>query len=99
MAGSLKKARSRSFLIHAGYLLMLVLLLLTNNWVFAFSGLLLALAGFYLTHEAARCPKCSGALLEGGNGLSGALNLLLLTTGKPITCRFCQYETQGRDYA
>jgi hypothetical protein len=99
MPGSLKVARSRSYLIHAGYVLVLLLLLYTNNWMIAFSGLLLALSGFYLTYQAAKCPKCSAALLEGRTGLSGVLNLLRLTAGKPISSAFCRYETQARDYA
>lgn len=72
---------------------------MTTNWILAFSGLLPALSWFYLTHQAAKCPKCSAGLLEGSAGLRGVLNLLRLTAGQPISCAFCRYETQARDYA
>ena len=98
-ASSLKRARLCTFMIHGGYLLMIVLLITTNNWMIAFSGIVLALVGFATTGQAAKCPRCSGELLNGSAGIVGVSNLLRLSAGSPIRCSDCEYEIQKTDYA
>ena len=95
---SLKQARLFSFAVHGGLAAMIILLLATHNWMIAFPGILVALFGFAASSNAARCPKCSRSLFEGGRGIDGVFNLFRLSGGASISCSNCAYRVAAADY-
>ncbi|MCH7959578.1 MAG: hypothetical protein IID08_05585 [Candidatus Hydrogenedentes bacterium] len=85
---SLKKARIGTFIMYGGYVLAILLTFLFGPAVplIGILGLFVALAGYGIAFDGAKCPECACAWLNDAKGLP---LLIQLPLGATIHCREC----------
>ncbi len=93
----LKKAMLGTWVMHSGYVIMIVLTFAFGRSVpiIGLLGIFVALGGYGIAYTGARCPECNAEWLKGPKGFP--LLFILPVRGK-YTCPDCRHAISSEDY-